>query len=175
MIDISHLRSQFAPTGKLRAVINLGNPILARRDDLGMVVGVSVDLAREFAKLLGTELELVVVDSAGQSVDKVTQEQADIGFFAIDPVRGAGIAFTPPYVLIEGAYLVKQDSPLRSNDEVDKTGYRIAVGKGSAYDLYLTREIKNAELVRAPTSPAVVDYFLTNNLEIGRASCRERV
>ena len=166
MIDISHLRSQFAPTGKLRAVINLGNPILARRDNLGLVVGVSVDLAREFAKLLGTELELVVVDSAGQSVDKVTQEQADIGFFAIDPVRGAGIAFTPPYVLIEGAYLVKQDSPLRSNDEVDKTGYRIAVGKGSAYDLYLTREIKNAELVRASTSPAVVDYFLKNNLEV---------
>ena len=75
-------------------------------------------------------------------------------------MRGAGIAFTEPYVLIEGAYLVWQDSPLRANEEVDRAGLRVAVGKGSAYDLYLTRELKAAEIVRAPTSPAVVDTFL---------------
>ena len=75
-------------------------------------------------------------------------------------MRGAGIAFTEPYVLIEGAYLVRQDSPLRANEEVDRAGLRVAVGKGSAYDLYLTRELKAAEIVRAPTSPAVVDTFL---------------
>ena len=75
-------------------------------------------------------------------------------------MRGAGIAFTEPYVLIEGSYLVRQDSPLRANEEVDRAGLRVAVGKGSAYDLYLTRELKAAEIVRAPTSPAVVDTFL---------------
>ena len=151
----------FCPTGKLRAAINLGNPILARLDAAsGQPAGVSVDLARAYAGELGVELELVVVDAAGKSVDIVTQAQADIGFFAVDPVRGAGIAFTEPYVLIEGAYLVRQDSPLRANEEVDRAGLRVAVGKGSAYDLYLTRELKAAEIVRAPTSPAVVDTFL---------------
>ena len=120
--------------------------------------GVSVDLARAYAGELGVELELVVVDAAGKSVDIVTQAQADIGFSPSIPC-GAGIAFTEPYVLIEGSYLVRQDSPLRAN-EVDRAGLRVAVGKGSAYDLYLTRELKAAEIVRAPTSPAVVDTFL---------------
>ena len=89
-----------------------------------------------------------------------------IGFFAIDPVRGAGIQFTPPYVNIEGAYLVRQDSKLKANEEVDQAGHRIAVGNGSAYDLYLTREIKRAQLVKAATSQAVVDTFVGQNLEI---------
>ena len=157
----------FCPTGKLRAAINLGNPILARLDAAsGQPAGVSVDLARAYAGELGVELELVVVDAAGKSVDIVTQAQADIGFFAVDPVRGAGIAFTEPYVLIEGSYLVRQDSPLRANEEVDRAGLRVAVGKGSAYDLYLTRELKAAEIVRAPTSPAVVDTFLEQKLDV---------
>src|SRR5690606_707822 len=132
----------------------------------GEPAGVSIDLAREFARRLGVELELVVFDTAGKSVDAVTAEEADIGFFAVDPVRGAGIAFTAPYVLIEGAYLVKDDSPLQSNDEVDQAAHRVAVGKGSAYDLYLTRELKHAEIVRAPSSPAVVDTFLEQGLEV---------
>ncbi|ARP80571.1 ABC transporter substrate-binding protein [Bordetella genomosp. 8] len=158
---------QFIPTGRLRASINVGNPILARRDDgPGGAAGVSVDLARAFAKRLGVELELVVFDSAGKSVDAVTAEQADIGFFAIDPVRGAGINFTDAYVLIEGAYLVREDSPLRDRTEVDRPGTRVTVGKGSAYDLYLTRELKQAEIVRAPTSPAVVDFFVAEKTEV---------
>ncbi|AOB30385.1 ABC transporter substrate-binding protein [Bordetella sp. H567] len=159
--------AKFIPTGRLRASINVGNPILARRDDgPGGAAGVSVDLARAFAKRLGVELELVVFDSAGKSVDAVTAEQADIGFFAIDPVRGAGINFTDAYVLIEGAYLVREDSPLRDRAEVDRSGTRVTVGKGSAYDLYLTRELKQAEIVRAPTSPAVVDFFLAEKTEV---------
>ena len=160
------LRATFTPTGRLRASINLGNPILAGRNPAGEPVGVSIDLAREFARRLGVEIELVVFDTAGKSVDAVTAEQADIGFFAIDPVRGAGIAFTAPYVLIEGAYLVKQESPLQSNDEVDQAAHRVAVGKGSAYDLYLTRELQHAQIVRAPSSPAVVDTFLEQGLEV---------
>jgi polar amino acid transport system substrate-binding protein len=90
----------------------------------------------------------------------------DVGFFAIDPARGVDTAFTGPYVQIEGAYLVKNDSPLRSNDEVDRAGIRIAVGNRSAYDLYLARELRHARLERAPTSPAVVDYFLANKLDV---------
>lgn len=166
-MDITpELRDVFTPTGRLRASINLGNPILAGRNAAGEPAGVSIDLAREFARLLGVDLELVVFDTAGKSVDAVTAEQADIGFFAIDPVRGAGIAFTAPYVLIEGAYLVKQDAALQSNDQVDHAANRVAVGKGSAYDLYLTRELKHAEIVRAPSSPAVVDTFLEQGLEV---------
>lgn len=163
----SHLIQAFTPTGKLRASINLGNPILANRDaTTGEPVGVSIDLARAFAQRLGVGIELVVFDAAGKSVEAVTQEQADIGFFAIDPLRGEGISFTAPYVLIEGCYLVPNDSPIRSNEEVDRAGQRVTVGKGSAYDLFLTREIKQAEIVRAPTSPTVVDVFVAQGLEV---------
>ena len=156
-----------APTGVLRVVINLGNPILARKDaQSGDPVGVSVDLASELAKRLKTPLALVPVNSAGNAVDLVTREVADVGFFAIDPVRGQGIAFTPAYVQIEGSYLVRDGSPIKSNEEVDRPGHRIVVGKGSAYDLFLTREIKQAQLVRAATSPEVVRYFVENNAEV---------
>ena len=106
------------------------------------------------------ELEPVVVDAAGKSVEVVATEQADVGFFAIDPLRGEHIAFTNAYVLIEGCYLVRIDSPLRSNDEVDHADNRVVVGKGSAYDLYLTRTLQHAQIVRSPTSPTVVDTFI---------------
>lgn len=160
------LVAELAPTGVLRASINVGNPILAKLGADGQPFGVSIDLAREFARRVGVDVQLVVFDSAGKSVDAVTNEQADFGFFAVDPVRGAGISFTAPYVLIEGAYLVREDSPLHDNAEVDQPGLRVTVGKGSAYDLYLTRELKQAEIVRAPTSPAVVDTFLEQNLDV---------
>ena len=161
------LQKAFAPTGKLRASINLGNPILANKHpQTGEAFGVSVDLARAFAKRLDVDIELVVFDAAGKSVEAVRNEQADIGFFAIDPLRGEGIAFTAPYVLIEGAYLVPNASPIRANEEVDRPGIRVTVGKGSAYDLYLTRELKQAEIVRAPTSPTVVDVFVAQMLEV---------
>ncbi|SDP41288.1 amino acid ABC transporter substrate-binding protein, PAAT family [Rhodoferax sp. OV413] len=162
----SDLIASFAPTGTLRASINLGNPILANLDTNGQPFGVSIDLARGFAQLLGVDVELVVFDTAGKSVEAVTQEKADFGFFAVDPVRGAGIAFTAPYVLIEGAYLVRQDSPITDNAEVDRAGHRVVVGKGSAYDLHLSREIQHAEILRAPTSPAVVDTFIAQGAEV---------
>ncbi len=158
---------QLAPSGTLRAVINLGNPILARKDaSSAEPVGVSVDLARALAKALKLPLQLMPVDSAAQSVQAVTQGQADIGFFAIDPVRGRGIAFTPPYILIEGSYLVRKDSPLTDNAQVDQRAHRVVVGQGSAYDLFLTRELKSAELVRAPTSPQVVSFFVEGTYDV---------
>ncbi len=157
----------FTPAGKLRAAINLGNTILAGKDPVtGAPFGVSVDLARGFAQRLGVDVEFVVFDNAAKSVEAVKSEAADIGFFAVDPLRGEGIAFTAPYVLIEGAYLVRQDSPLQSNGEVDRPAHRVAVGKGSAYDLYLSRELKHAQIVRATTFPAVISAFLDQQLEV---------
>jgi len=130
------------------------------------VSGVSVDLARALADQIGVPLELIVVEGAALSVDAVKSGRADVGFFAIDPGRSDGIRFTAPYVLIEGAYLVRNASPLRSNDEVDRPGTRIVVGRGSAYDLYLSRAIQSAQVVRAPTSPVVVDEFLAQNADV---------
>ncbi|SDD73667.1 ABC transporter substrate-binding protein [Paraburkholderia lycopersici] len=157
----------FAPTGTLRASINLGNPILANRDpQSGEPFGVSVDLARAFAQQLGVPLELVVFDTAAKSVEAVSDERADFGFFAVDPKRGETIAFTAPYVLIEGFYLVRDESPVHTNADVDQPHNRVVVGKGSAYDLFLTRELKAAQIVRAPASPAVVPTFLAEGLDV---------
>lgn len=156
-----------APTGRLRASINLGNPILAGTDPAtGAPRGVSVDLSHALAQRLGVEVAFVVSDAAAKSVEAVRSEQADIGFFAVDPLRGEGIAFTGPYVLIEGAYLVRQDSPLKTNEDVDRPGRTVMVGQGSAYDLFLMRELKAASLLRAPTSPAVVDRFLAQGADV---------
>ncbi len=163
----SSLQQALAPTGRLRASINLGNPILANRNPAtGQPFGVSVDLAQRLAQRLGVGIELVVFDTAGQSVEAVRNGTADVGFFAIDPLRGEGIAFTAPYVLIEGSYLVRNESPLQDNAEVDRAGTRVTVGKGSAYDLFLSRELRQAEIVRAASSQAVVGEFVRQGLEV---------
>ena len=158
--------AELGDTGKLRAAINFGNPILASRGAGGEPRGVSVDLAREAARRLGLPLELVLFNSAGNVVEAVKARQVDLAFVAIDPVRAADMEYTAPYVIIEGAYLVRNDSAVQRNDEVDRAGTRIVVGRGSAYDLFLTRELKAAMLVRAPTSPAVTDEFLAQKLEV---------
>jgi polar amino acid transport system substrate-binding protein len=159
--------AELAPGGTLRAAINFGNPILAYRDPVsGEPRGVSVDLAREAGRRLGVPVGLVTFTSAGQVVEAVKARSVDLAFVAIDPVRGADTEYTPPYVIIEGAYMVRNDSPIRRNEEVDRPGNRIVVGKGSAYDLYLTREIKTATLVRAPTSPEVTPLFMSQQLEV---------
>jgi polar amino acid transport system substrate-binding protein len=160
------LVKEFAPSGTLRAAINFGNPILANKDAAGQAYGVSVDLARELGKRLGVPVELVTFGAAGKVVEAVKAAQVDVAFVAIDPVRGADMGQTPPYVVIEGAYLVPQASPIKTNADVDRAGTRIVVGQGSAYDLYLTREIKAATLVRAPSSPAVVDMMVSQKIEV---------
>jgi polar amino acid transport system substrate-binding protein len=147
----------FAPTGRLRASINLGNPILAGTDPAtGRAHGVSVDLAQALADRLGVPLETIEFPAATKSVDAVAGGAADVGFFAIDPLRGAEIAFTDAYLLIEGAWLVRGDSPCTINEDVDREGTTVVVGKGSAYDLFLTRELKHAAFVRVPTAVEVV-------------------
>jgi polar amino acid transport system substrate-binding protein len=164
--SLAAARADLAPTGKLRAAINFGNPVLAARGPDGQPRGVSVDLAREAARRLELPVELVTFNSAGNVVEAVKAKQVDLAFVAIDPVRGADTEYTPPYVVIEGAYLVRNASPLQRNEDVDRPGTRISVGRGSAYDLHLTREIKRATLVRTPTSGEVVDAFMAQNLEV---------
>lgn len=158
---------ELAPSGTLRAAINFGNPILASQDaKTGALSGVSVDLAKALGRRIGKPVELVPFASAAQVVEAVKAAQVDMAFVAIDPVRGAAIRYSAPYVVIEGAYLVRQDSPVHDNSDVDRPGVRVAVGAGSAYDLFLQRELKSASLLRAPTSPAVVDFFLAQHLEV---------
>ena len=159
--------AELAPTGKIRAAINFGNTMLATREpSTGEARGVSVDLARELARRLGVPVELVTFTAAGKVVDALKAGEVDVGFVAIDPARAVDISYTKAYVIIEGAYLVSRDSPIRSNGEVDRTGTRIVVGAQSAYDLYLSRELKHATIVRAPTSPAVTDVFVAQKLDV---------
>ena len=154
-----------APTGKLRAAINQGNIVLAQGTP-DAPSGITVDLARELAKRLGLELQMTTYDAAGKVFEALKAGTWDIAFLAIEPVRAAEIAFTAPYVLIEGNYMVPVDSALKSVADVDHEGIRIAVAKGSAYDLYLSRTIKHATLVRAATGPAAMDMFVADKLEV---------
>ena len=160
-IDSTSLIS-FAPTGTLRVGINLGNPILANEDpNTKRLFGVTIDIASEIGKRIQLPVELIPFKTAGATVDAVKSGDIDLVFVAIDPVRGADISYTPAYIQIEGAYMVKSSSPIKANEEVDVVGTEIVVGKGSAYDLYLSREIKHASLLRAASSQAVVDDFMT--------------
>ena len=160
-IDPTTLKS-FAPSGTLRVGINLGNPVLASEDAATKKLsGISVDIADEIGKRINLPIQLIPFKSASATVDGIKNGELDMVFVAIDPVRGADISYTPAYIQIEGAYMVKASSPLKSNVEVDVAGTEIVVGKGSAYDLYLTREIKNATLLRAASSQAVIDDFMS--------------
>jgi polar amino acid transport system substrate-binding protein len=160
------VRSELAPTGKLRAAINFGNPVLAQKDPAtGEPRGMSVDLARELGRRLGVPVELVTFDAAGKVFEALKTGAWDIAFLAIDPARAAEITFTAPYVVIEATYLVPAGSPLRTIEDVDRDGVRVAVGNKSAYDLYLTRTLKRAQLVRVPTSQGAIDVFLKDKLE----------
>ena len=161
-IDASVI-SSLAHSGVLRAAINFGNPVLAQRDPAtGEARGVSVDLARQLGRRLGVRVELVSFDAAGKVFDALKNGAWDVAFLAIEPVRAAEIAFTAPYVIIEGVYMVPVDSPLRLVGDVDRDGVRIAVNKASAYDLFLTRTLKHARLVRGENG---IELFLKDKLE----------
>ena len=157
---------QLAPGGVLRAAINLGNPVLAHSSlEGGEPTGVSVDLARELGSRLTVPVALVTFDAAASVVAALQTQSWDVAFLAVDPLRAAWILFTAPYAIIEGTYLVRDDSPLQVVEQFDRPGVRIAVGEGAAYDLYLTRTLKNAELVRSETSAGAVELFLAAGLD----------
>lgn len=159
--------SDLAPTGKLRVAINYGNAVLAARNEAtGELSGTSVDLARELAKRLNVPVEFTGFPTAGKVVDAVKTGTLDIVFLAIDPLRANEISYTAAYVVIEGAYAVPNASPIKANEDVDKKGIRVVVGKGSAYDLYLSREIKNAEIIRVANSQEVVDTLVAQKYEV---------
>lgn len=145
------ITNSLAPTGVLRASINLGNPVLAQ-GSANAPAGVTVDLSRAIGERLGVPVQFRCFDAARDSFDALRTGAADIGFLAIEPARAAEVWFTAPYVLIEGVFAVPASSPLTSADELDRAGIRIAVKEGSAYDLYLTRTLKHAELVRGSES-----------------------
>jgi polar amino acid transport system substrate-binding protein len=156
-----------APTGKLRAAINYGNGVLAQKAADGTPRGVSADLAAELAKRLGVPVQYVPYDAAGKVFEGAKAGAFDVGFIAIEPVRATEINFTAPYVIIEGTYMVHADSPLKSVDDVDAPGIRMSVGLGSAYDLYLTRTIKHATVLRADAGggSAMIRKFLDDKLD----------
>ena len=161
------LRDEFAPSGVLRVGVNFGNPVIAQRDPAGGDPrGVGPELARELGRRLGVPIRYVIYGSAGSMTDGLKQGAWDIAFLAVDPKRAQEIAFSPPYVEIEGTYLVKSDSPMKAMADVDRPGTRVAVGKGSAYDLYLTRELKNAELVRAFQIPEAMIEFNAGRADV---------
>lgn len=161
------LRAEIAPTGTLRAAINYGNPVLAQKGADGEPAGVSADLARELGRRLGVPVAFETFDTAGAVVSALGGARTwDVAFLAIDPERAQTIAFSPAYVIIEGAYLVRADSPLTANAEVDRPGIRIAVGRNTAYDLYLGRHLKAAERVFAPTSAAALTLFLDEKPDV---------
>jgi polar amino acid transport system substrate-binding protein len=164
--DLATVRQCIAPLGALRVAINLGNPVLAQRNEVtGLLSGVSVALAYALADELDIAISVTPYDAAGKVFGALEQHAWDLAFLAIEPVRAEKISFTTPYVCIDGTYLVKTESRFQHASDLDTEGCRIAVGKGAAYDLFLSRTLKNAELTRAATSASAVDAFLALGLE----------
>jgi len=153
--------SDLAPSGVLRAAINLGNPVVAQGTP-DAPQGVAVDIAREIAARLDLPAEFPCFNAARESLQAIMTGQADICFLAVEPARAAEIAFSAPYVLIEGVFAVPGDSRLTTPGDVDSPGVRIGVNRGSAYDLFLSRTLRHATLVRGPQG---TQEFLTHNLD----------
>jgi polar amino acid transport system substrate-binding protein len=163
----SSLRSDLAPTGKLRVGINYGNPVLATRDpSSGELSGVVVDLARELGRRTGLPVELVGFESAGKMVEALQAGAWDVAFLAVDPGREGDISFTAPYIEIEGTYLVPPGSAVRVIADVDHQGLRVGVSGKSAYDLFLSRSLKHAQLVRAPSPEAAFELIVAGEVDV---------
>jgi polar amino acid transport system substrate-binding protein len=161
------MKNHILLTDTLRAFINYGNPVLAKRNaETGALSGVTVDLANELARRLNVKVSLTGVPNAAAVVAALTDGAADLGFVAIDPARAETVRFSPPYVIIEGAYAVPIASPITRNEEVDKKGVRVVTAKASAYDLFLTRALKDATIERTVTSAGVVEFMLAQKLDV---------
>jgi polar amino acid transport system substrate-binding protein len=158
---VTSIAEDLAPAGVLRASINLGNPVLAQGTPAAPR-GVSVDLAREIGARLGLAVDLACFDAARKSYEAMAAGDADLCFLAIEPAREQAVAFTEPYVLIEGVYVVPADSELTETAAVDTDGVRIGVNRGSAYDLFLSRNLRHAELIRGDSG---LDELRDRNLE----------
>ena len=161
------VRAEFAPTGKLRAAINYSNPLLATRDPkTGELRGVVVDLSRELGRRLGVPVEFYPVDSAGKMSDSARAGVWDVAYLAIDPARAQDIDYSAAYIELEGTYLVPAGSPLRTIEDVDHDGIKVVVTGKSAYDLFLSRNIKHAQLIRAANTPESIEMFKAQKLDV---------
>lgn len=154
------------PTGRLRVGVNLGNFLLVQRNADGSVRGIVPDLAHEIARRLGTAADLILFEKVGDVAAGAKTGAWDVAFIGAEPQRAADIDFTEPYVEIEATYLVPAGSPIKTLAEVDRKGVRIAVADRSAYDLWLTRNIKHAELRRGENIGASYDLFVKEGLEV---------
>jgi len=159
-------KTELTPTGKLRVGINYGNFLLVTKHSDTEYTGIAVDLGREVGKQLGVEVEFVPFATAGKLADAVKAGSWDVAFLGNEPQRAAEIAFSPAYLEIEATYLVPAGSKIRTIDEVDRPGVRIATAVNSAYDLYLSRNLKHATLVRANAIQGSYDAFVKDKLEV---------
>mgnify|MGYP001318496500 CR=1 FL=1 len=158
--------AELAPSGILRAGINLANIFLVTgKSEDGSPAGVSPDIARAIADKLGVKVSYVPCETPGGTAEAIKNEACDIAMIADEPARAEFILFTDPYVEIEATYLVPVGSPYQTVEDVDQSGVRIAVSATSAYDLFLTRSLKQADLHRAEGLPAAVDLFATEKLD----------
>ncbi|MEG0182494.1 MAG: transporter substrate-binding domain-containing protein [Stenotrophomonas sp.] len=163
-MPLSDHRHALAPSGFLRVAINLGNPVLAQ-GDADAPHGPSVELATALAQRLGVQARFNCHDAAASVVAAAATDAWDLAFLAVDPARADRIAFSAPYVEIEGTYLVRDDSAAQQVADLDRAGLRIAVGRGAAYDLFLSRDLRQATIERADTSAAAITLFDQQRLD----------
>lgn len=156
----SVIARQLAPSGRLKTAINVGNVVLAQRGGPQGASGPSVDIANELGRRLGVPVELIIYESANFAVARLAEDRWDIGFMAVDPERATDIQFTTPYVFIDGTYMVPDDATFQSVTDLDRPGVRIAVGQGTAYDLFLSRTLKQATLIRSRTSLTAIEQYV---------------
>ena len=160
-------KDQLAPSGKLRIGINYGNAVLAKRDGAsGELRGVAVDLARELGRRCQLAVELVAFESAGKMAAAVKAGAWDAAFLAVEPGRADELAFTAPYLLIEGTYLTPPGSPIRSIADVDRAGVRIGVSTGSAYELFLSRNLRQAQTIKAENPNTTFDLLIDGKVDV---------
>ena len=159
------VRRDLAPSGTIRAALNFGNPVLARRDDTGSSCGLAVELTEMLAAQLSLPCELICYDSAVAAVEAGLAGAWDLAFVSDEPTRREQLHLTHPYVVLESTYLVRSESHFRTAVDLDREGVRIAVGQGGFYDRHLMRTLHHAQLVRAPTFQAAVETFLDDGLD----------
>ena len=158
--------AELAPSGKLRVGLNYGNFLLVLKDAPdGTPRGIAPDLGRELGKRLGVPVEFVRFDAAGKLADAVKADAWDVAFLGAEPQRASEIAFSAPYLEIPVTYLVPAGSPLRTIADVDREGVRISVAEKSAYDLFLSRTLKQAKLLRAQGIEGSYELFIKEGLE----------
>ena len=161
------VRAELAPSGKLRLGINYGNAVLASRDAVsGELSGVAVDLARELGRRSELPVETVAFESAGKMTAALKAGVWDAAFLAVEPGRASEIAFTAPYLLIEGTYLIPPGSAIHSIADVDRAGVRVGVSTGSAYHLYLSRNLNQAQMVKAESPKTTFDLLIDGKVDV---------